>query len=392
MDKKKYEKTNYPNIYKNKENKTYAIDLSLGYDNITGKRIRTTRTGIKTEKEAKELLKKLTINDKLKKDLINKLTFDQAFEKYLYYYEFEKKAAVNTIKKRKLFFINYYQSFFNNMKLDKIKKQNGLDFQQTLINKETINDRSRREIFGHLASFFKWCVKRDFISHNPLNGIENFTYKEREMKFYTIEEFNQFINYCDNKYKQTQNIITLASTLLCRLMFFLGTRAGETQALQIKDFDFEQNAIVINKSAHFEVGKGTVIGKTKTISSNRTLYTSKALMNYVKDFIQVLENTFNIKLSKESYLFFNYYDNKIYNIETLRHEINKLMKEAGVKQIRLHDFRHSHTALLMSQGEELYYIQRELGHSNYNTTVNTYGHLDEKKKRSVAEKIEKFII
>lgn len=392
MDKKKYEKTNYPNIYKNKENKTYAIDLSLGYDNITGKRIRTTRTGIKTEKEAKELLKKLTINDKLKKDLINKLTFDQAFEKYLYYYEFEKKAAVNTIKKRKLFFINYYQSFFNNMKLDKIKKQNGLDFQQTLINKETINDRSRREIFGHLASFFKWCVKRDFISHNPLNGIENFTYKEREMKFYTIEEFNQFINYCDNKYKQTQNIITLASTLLCRLMFFLGTRAGETQALQIKDFDFEQNAIVINKSTHFEVGKGTVIGKTKTTSSNRTLYTSTALMNYVKNYIQTLENTFNIKLSKESYLFFNYYDNKIYNIETIRHEINKLMKEAGVKQIRLHDFRHSHTALLMSQGEELYYIQRELGHSNYNTTVNTYGHLDEKKKRSVAEKIEKFII
>lgn len=392
MDKKKYEKTNYPNIYKNKENKTYAIDLSLGYDNITGKRIRTTRTGIKTEKEAKDLLKKLTMNDKLKKDLINKLTFDQAFEKYLYYYEFEKKAAVNTIKKRKIFFKNYYQPFFNNMRLDKLKKQNGLDFQQMLINKENINDRSRREIFGHLTSFLKWCVKRDFISINPLSGIENFSYTEKEMKFYTIDEFNQFINYCDNKYKENQSIITLASDLLCRLMFFLGTRAGETQALQIKDFNFEQNTVTINKSAHFEVGKGTMIGKTKTISSNRTLYTSKALMNYVKDFIQVLENTFNIKLSKESYLFFNYYDNKIYNIETLRHEINKLMKEAGVKQIRLHDFRHSHTALLMSQGEELYYIQRELGHSNYNTTVNTYGHLDEKKKRSVAEKIEKFIV
>ncbi len=392
MDKKKYEKTNYPNIYKNKENKTYAIDISLGYDNITGKRIRTTRTGIKTEKEAKNLLKKLTINDKLKKDLINKLTFDQAFEKYLYYYEFEKKAAVNTIKKRKIFFKNYYQPFFNNMRLDKIKKQNGLDFQQMLINKENINDRSRREIFGHLTSFLKWCVKRDFISFNPLSGIENFSYTEKEMKFYTIEEFNQFINYCDNKYKESQNIITLVSTLLCRLMFFLGTRAGETQALQIKDFDFEQNTILINKSAHFEVGKGTVIGKTKTISSNRKLYTSTPLINYVKNYIKEIEKIFNIKLLADSYLFFNYYDNKLYNVETLRHEINKLMKEAGVKQIRLHDFRHSHTALLMSQGEELYYIQRELGHSNYNTTVNTYGHLDEKKKRSVAEKIEKFIV
>lgn len=56
MDKKKYIKTKYPNIYKNVENGTYAVDLSLGY-NYKGKRIRTTRTGLKTEKEAKELIK-----------------------------------------------------------------------------------------------------------------------------------------------------------------------------------------------------------------------------------------------------------------------------------------------------------------------------------------------
>lgn len=392
MDKKKYEKTSYPNIYKNKQNGTYAIDLSLGYDNITGKRIRTTRTGIKTEKEAKNLLKKVTLDDKLKKDLVNKLTFDQAFEKYLYYYEFEKKSAVNTIKKRRIFFKNYYQPFFNNMRLDKIKKQNGLDFQQTLINKETINDRSRREIFGHLVSFFKWCVNREFLIYNPFTGIENFSYTKKEMEFYTIEEFNKLIKYADDKYKATKNIVTLASTLLCRLMFFLGTRAGETQAFQIKDFDFNENSVTVNKSAHFEVNKGTVIGKTKTISSNRKLYTSEPLMDHVKKYINEIEKTFDIKLNDENYLFFNYFDNQLYNIETLRHEVNKIMKEAGVKKIRLHDFRHSHTALLMSQGEELYYIQRALGHANYNTTVNTYGHLDEKKKRSVAEKIEKFIV
>lgn len=391
MDKKKYEKTNYPNIYKNIENKTYAIDLSLGYDNITGKRIRTTRTGIKTEKEAKDLLKKITIDDKLKKDLINRLTFDQAYEKYLYYYKYEKKAAVNTIKKRNIFFKNYYQPFFNNMRLDKINKQNGIKFQKMLSDKDSVNNRSKNEIFKNLSSFFKWCVNREFISHNPLNGIENFTYKEREMKFYSIDEFNQLIKYADKKYKETKNFVTLASALICRLMFFLGTRAGETQALQIKNFDFEQNTVEINKSAHFEVGKGTVIGKTKTLSSNRKLYTSEPLMNYVKDYISETENIFNIKLSEEDYLFFNHYDNKMYNIETLRHEVDKLMQESGVKKIRLHDFRHSHTALLMSQGEELYYIQRDLGHANYNTTVNTYGHLDEKKKRSVAEKIEKFI-
>ena len=392
MDKKKYEKTNYPNIYKNKENKTYAIDISLGYDNITGKRIRTTRTGLKTEKEAKELLKKITLDDKLKKDLINKLTFDQAYEKFLYHYEYEKKVAVNTLKKRRLLYKNYFKPFFKNVKLDKINKKDGVDFQKFLLKKDTISDRSRHDIFTILITFFKWCVKNDYISTSPLYGIDNFSFKEKKMEFYTPEEFNKLISELDNEYNLTKQISIASSALFCRLMFFLGTRAGETQAIQIKDINFENKSISINKSAHFEVGKGTVIGSTKTPSSIRTLYTSNTFLNYVQIYINEIEKTFNIKLNGENYLFFNYYDNKLYNIESLRHIIQHAMDQAGLKRIRLHDFRHSHTALLMSQGEELYYIQQELGHKKYDTTVNIYGHLDEKKKRSVAEKIEKFII
>ncbi len=392
MDKKKCEKTNYPNIYKNKENKTYAIDLSLGYDNITGKRIRTTRTGIKTEKEAKELLKKITMDDKLKKDLINKLTFDQAYEKFLYYYEHEKKAAVNTIKKRRLFYKNYFKPFFKNVKLEKIKKKDGLDFQKYLMQRDTISDRTRHDIFTILITFFKWCVKNDYISASPLYGIDNFSFKEKKMEFYTPEEFDKLVIELDKEYDKTKQISIMASALFCRLMFFLGTRAGETQAFQLKDIDFTNKSISINKSAHFEVGKGTVIGFTKTSSSNRTLYTSDALLSYIQAYINEIEQIFNIKLSDENYLFFNYYDNRLYNIESLRHLIQHAMDRADLKRIRLHDFRHSHTALLMSQGEELYYIQQELGHKKYDTTVNIYGHLDEKKKRSVAEKIEKFIV
>lgn len=392
MDKKKYDKTNYPNIYRNKENKTYAIDISLGYDNITGKRVRTTRTGIKTEKEAKNLLKKITLDDRLKKDLINKLTFDQAYEKFLYHYEFEKKVAVNTLKKRRLFYKNYFQPFFNNVKLEKIKKQNGIEFQKRLLEKDTISDRTRYDIFAVLITFFKWCVKNDYISTSPLFGIDNFSFKEKKMKFYTPETFDKLVLELDKEYKETKRISVIASALLCRLMFFLGTRAGETQALQIKDINFKNKSISINKSAHFEVGKGTVIGSTKTSSSIRTLYTSEVLLNYIQAYIDEIEQLFSIKLTDENYLFFNYYDNRLYNIESLRHLIQHAMDRANLKRIRLHDFRHSHTALLMSQGEELYYIQQELGHKKYDTTVNIYGHLDEKKKRSVAEKIEKFIV
>lgn len=390
MDKKKYEKTKYPNIYKNKENKTYAIDLSLGYDNITGKRVRTTRTGIESEKAAKELLKKLTSDEKIKNDIVNCNYFNETFEKYLYSCEFEKKLAYNTIKKRIGFYNSYFKDFFQNVKLNKLVKKNGVEFQQYLLQKN-ISDRTRSDIYSLLIMFINWCVNNDYLVKNPFKGIENFSYEDKKMDFYTIEEFQQLIDYMNDKYMKNKDHITLVASLFCYLLFFLGTRAGETQALKDEDIDYKEYTIDINKSIYFKKGTGNVEGKTKTLSSKRKLYTSKKLIDKIIDYKNILKKDYGLSLSKDNYIFTNPLTSELYNIETVRHEINKCMDEAGVKHIRLHDFRHSHTALLMSQGEELYYIQKDLGHSRYDITADIYGHIEEKKKKSVASKLEEFI-
>lgn len=48
---------------------------------------------------------------------------------------------------------------------------------------------------------------------------------------------------------------------------------------------------------------------------------------------------------------------------------------AGVKRIRIHDFRHSHASLLANEGINIQEIARRLGHSNISMTWNTYSHL-----------------
>ena len=48
---------------------------------------------------------------------------------------------------------------------------------------------------------------------------------------------------------------------------------------------------------------------------------------------------------------------------------------AGVKKIRIHDFRHSHAFLLLSFGVPITVISQRLGHSDINMTLNTYSHL-----------------
>ena len=40
-----------------------------------------------------------------------------------------------------------------------------------------------------------------------------------------------------------------------------------------------------------------------------------------------------------------------------------------------HDLRHTHVALLITQGEHAKAIQMRLGHSSISTTLNVYGHL-----------------
>ena len=56
---------------------------------------------------------------------------------------------------------------------------------------------------------------------------------------------------------------------------------------------------------------------------------------------------------------------------------NIACKDAGVKVIRIHDFRHTHASFLISQGVSIVAVAKRLGHSNIEQTLNTYSHLME---------------
>ncbi|MDR1003203.1 MAG: tyrosine-type recombinase/integrase [Oscillospiraceae bacterium] len=68
----------------------------------------------------------------------------------------------------------------------------------------------------------------------------------------------------------------------------------------------------------------------------------------------------------------------------------KYSELAGVKTIRIHDFRHSHASLLSNEGINIQEVSRRLGHSNISMTWNTYSHLyprEEERAISILNKI-----
>jgi integrase len=61
---------------------------------------------------------------------------------------------------------------------------------------------------------------------------------------------------------------------------------------------------------------------------------------------------------------------------------------AGVRRIRFHDLRRACATLLLTAGEELAVISKALGHADHGTTLKVYAHLDPKRAKAAAGRID----
>jgi hypothetical protein len=70
---------------------------------------------------------------------------------------------------------------------------------------------------------------------------------------------------------------------------------------------------------------------------------------------------------------------------------SRLVKRYGLPRVRLHDLRHSFSALSIEAGVDLATLSRSLGHSSIRTTVDLYGHISLALQRSAAERLNSII-
>lgn len=189
---------------------------------------------------------------------------------------------------------------------------------------------------------------------------DNSTIK-KEMEFFTLEEYKKF-----------DSIITEFNYhTFFELLYYCGLRQGEAQALTWKDINFDKNEVRINKTLMTKIkGEKWTISSPKTKSSNRILPLTKKLAEDLK----------TIKIDAKKYKDYSddwfVFGNSIpFKESTIQKKKNNYCKVAMVKQIRVHDFRHSCASLLINQGASVTLVSKYLGHSNISVTLNTYTHM-----------------
>jgi integrase len=67
------------------------------------------------------------------------------------------------------------------------------------------------------------------------------------------------------------------------------------------------------------------------------------------------------------------------------------LRDAQLGKVRFHDLRHTYASLLIQQGENIKYIQSQLGHSSPTVTLNVYAHLMKPVNQEAACRLENTI-
>jgi len=66
-------------------------------------------------------------------------------------------------------------------------------------------------------------------------------------------------------------------------------------------------------------------------------------------------------------------------------------KLPAIGWLRWHDLRHTFGSIKIEQGENIYYVQRQMGHSSIQGTIDIYGHQLEARKPDAAAKTDALV-
>lgn len=365
-----------------KINGKYAVDVSLGINPITQKQQRKKIKGIKTKAEAErietELKRKYHQNNYHPN---HKILFREIAFKYFSEHTEKQKKTYLIIQEG--YYKNHISSYFDSAEISKIKYQNIKYFQDNLLKETNLSNSSINKIFILLKKIFDIAIFENIIASNPVEKVAKLKTIKSEMNFWTITEFKYFMNLIEEN-EEYLKIFYFTS-------FFTGLRAGEAIALKWTDIDFTRNEININKSLVFLKGEHlTTEPKTKSSIRRITINSklSQELMQWKINQISFLANNFQNFNSENLYVF--QYSEKIPSSSFFSKKIKKICSRSKTPfpSIRLHDFRHSHVALLIDNKEEPVAIKERLGHASITTTIDTYGHLYPNKQKEMSDKLD----
>ena len=339
-----------------------------------GRTIQIKRRGFKTRKEAISVME--SIRDEKEVESTKKkgsYTFQDLYNEYLNLYELQHKGQ--SIRRIKGLFENHILYFFKDYKLHKITTNDYVEWQKDIIS-NNFSDSYNKSLHGAMVTILNYAVKFHGLEKNVASIIGGFGKRHiiKRKNVWSYEEYLQFISVIDD----------IVDKILFETLYETGARFGEIAALTWKDFDGVSFNINKTVSKEYNSEKEYMVTTPKTYSSNRNINLSN---NVISD-LNLLKKywmTF-IGFDEEWFIFGGL---KPYSHTTATRHKNEYCEMAKVKQITLHEFRHSHASLLLNHNIPITDVSERLGHSDSSITLGIYSHMIKNKDDRAVELFNK---
>ena len=265
-----------------------------------------------------------------------------------------------------------------NTNIEEISEEDLQNYLNTLKN---YSNSSIKKFYELLSQAFRSAFERDYIMLNPMKNVirPKSNKRDKKVRALTIEEqeiFTDFLIKQDIKNTPYKNVFLI--------QMFTGMRIGEVLALKITDIDLAHNIINVEHTISVDAEEKTIMKDTpKSFNGMREI----PLTIYLKPYIIEQMKIAKINNHKENLLFVNrnggYVDHRIAN----RILKKILINEFNIKDISTHSLRHTFGTRCAECDIKEVAIQRIMGHSSINATLDNYVDVSEKLKESELEKV-----
>ena len=228
-----------------------------------------------------------------------------------------------------------------------------------------------KRIIGSMGQIFKYAARHGYIAYNPFLDAERPRENQTEGQGHKIRVLN-----ADEIKKLWDSVKPQKYKTLFKLAIMSGMRQGELLGLKWSDVDWENSQIHVQRTYNYQAWY-----KPKTKNSNRKIDLGPSMVADLKLWrVACPPNKLDLIFPSRSEGPMDH--NLVY------YYFKPALVKAGLGKFRFHDLRHTFASLLIEQGENIKYIQSQLGHSTPTVTLNVYAHLMKPVNQEAARRLE----
>jgi integrase/recombinase XerC len=198
-----------------------------------------------------------------------------------------------------------------------------------------------------LRSFYKFCLKRSYVTSNPLSTIRTPKQEKRLPKFMEEEEVKKLLEAPD-----VNSLLGARDRAMLETMYSTGVRVSELVDMNVADIDFVGEVLHIR-------GKG---------KKARVTPIAPTALAWIRRYMEMRRADPRAASFNQEAVFVNKHGQRL-STRSVRRKMDKYLAQVGLDPaISPHTLRHSFATHMLNRGADLRAVQKLLGHQSLSTT------------------------